>query len=291
MVVDRHGGTFPESVEALQELPGVGRYTAGAIASFAFDRPAPIVEANTLRLYCRLLGFRGDPRTAAGQRLLWSFAEQIVPHRSPGQFNQALMELGATRCTPDAPDCPRCPVRRWCGACALNLQRQIPQAARRPAITEVTEVAVAIERDGRYLLRKRAPGERWAGLWDFVRFPVDQGDNPRRSRLEQRVADETGLGVDVGELLTQLRHGVTRYRITLRCHIARWRTGKPDSSRGEFRWVADQGLGELPLSVTGRKIAKLLESHDGKASKTVRIEPRAKKKRGRRNRETPPPGV
>src|SRR5262249_2299903 len=150
--------------------PGIGRYTAGAIASFAFDRRAPILEANTLRLYCRLLGYRGDPRSSTGQKVLWEFAAKLVPARSPGIFNQALMELGATVCVPESPNCPACPVRRSCAAFASGCQDEIPLRAVRPAPTPVTEIAVAVHRDGRYLMLKRPPGERWAGLWDFVRF-------------------------------------------------------------------------------------------------------------------------
>lgn len=123
-----NGGVFPDSVEELLPLPGIGRYTAGAIVSFAFDRPAPILEANTLRLYCRLLGFRDDPRSAAGQRVLWSFAEQLVPTKSPGEFNQALMDLGATVCTPTEPHCDECPVASYCRALAEQAQSKIPAA-------------------------------------------------------------------------------------------------------------------------------------------------------------------
>jgi A/G-specific adenine glycosylase len=132
LIVAERRGRFPDEVEQLIRLPGIGRYTAGAIASFAFDRPAPIVEANTLRLYCRLTGYAGDPRSAAGQRLLWEFAERVLPRRSPGRFNHALMELGATHCTPAEPDCPRCPVRSCCRAFAEGSQASIPRPASRP---------------------------------------------------------------------------------------------------------------------------------------------------------------
>lgn len=285
LIAGERDGVFPDTVADLQELPGIGRYTAGAIVSFAFDRPAPIVEANTLRLYCRLLGFTGDPRSVAGQRRLWSFAEALVPARSPGRFNQALMELGATVCTPEQPKCEHCPVRRWCVACSRGAQAKIPLGARRPAITAVTEIAIVVERDGRYLLIKRPAGERWGGLWDFVRFPVEETQPPRlrekahpdtrpgRQRastngrmnhveLARRVATATGVEADVGELLTELRHGVTRYRITLRCYRARWRAGEPACGGSEHRWVDPRQLHDLPLSTTGRKLARLLEQSE-----------------------------
>jgi A/G-specific adenine glycosylase len=286
LIAGAHNGVFPDSVAALQELPGIGRYTAGAIVSFAFDRPAPIVEANTLRLYSRLLGFRGDPRSVDGQKLLWNFAETILPARSPGQFNQALMELGATVCTPEKPVCECCPVSRWCAAFAEGTQTEIPQNARRPAITAVTEIAVAIERDGKYLLLKRPEGERWGGLWDFVRFP-EEDNHPSRQHAEnngkpraqnvkarargrsgsqatgpalaRRIADAAGVNAQVGALLAELRHSVTRFRITLYCYHARWLAGEPVAAETEYRWIAPGRLGELPLSTTGRKLARLLE--------------------------------
>lgn len=258
VIVRELGGRFPEEVAALRELPGIGRYTAGAIASFAFDRRAPIVEANTLRLYCRLLGFRGDPRSATGQNLLWEFAGQIVPRNGPGLFNQALMELGATLCTVENTDCPRCPVRGCCAAFANGWQQQIPALAARPAITEVSEVAVAIHRSGRYLLRKRPAGERWAGLWDFVRFAWEKNGRGSPAQLERAIRDRTGLVVDLSERIAEIRHSVTRFRITLACYKAEWTGGDAAEGACEFRWVAPRQLAKLPLSVTGRKLARLL---------------------------------
>jgi A/G-specific adenine glycosylase len=266
-------GVFPDDVESLCRLPGIGRYTAGAIASFAFDRPAPIVEANTLRLYCRLLAYEGDPRSAAGQRALWSLAEILVPGRSPGQFNQALMELGGTLCTPKNPDCPNCPVAGWCRAFALGRQAEVPRAAMRPAVSAVSETAVAVKKTGRWLMRQRPAGERWAGLWDFVRFAHEiDSDSPRgkraghfergvRADLARRVNEHSGVQVEIGDKFAELRHSVTRYRITLSCFSGTWRAGRP--SHG-FRWISPASLGELPLSVTARRIARLLEAGSSK---------------------------
>jgi A/G-specific adenine glycosylase len=263
LLMDNHGGQFPEDVAALRELPGIGRYTAGAIASFAFDRPAPIVEANTLRLYARLTGLRDDPRSAASQKQLWDFAELIVPRRNPGLFNQALMELGARLCTPGAPDCPNCPVRTCCAAAANGWQTQIPVPARRTDPTAVTEVAVAVHRAGKYLLLKRRAGERWAGLWDFVRFGWNGRACMSPVTLAVTVRDETGLQVALTDSLAKIRHSVTRYRITLCCHAAEWVAGDVNPARREFRWVAPREFARFPLSVTGRKIARLIVSRDG----------------------------
>ena len=258
-IVGEHGGVFPDDVAALRDLPGIGRYTAGAIASFAFERAAPILEANTLRLYSRLIGFRGDPRSAAGQKRLWRFAEQIVPRKRPGRFNQALMELGATLCSAENPNCSRCPVRTLCAASTNGSQHEIPVRALRAAPTLVTEVAVAIQRGKCYLLLKRPAGQRWAGLWDFVRFgwPAERMST---IALARAVRNETGLSVAIGAPLAQIRHSVTRFRITLCCYKAEWAAGELTGSNRDFRWVTPGQFSRFPLSVTGRKLARLLES-------------------------------
>lgn len=257
LVIDSHAGQFPREVLPLRELPGIGRYTAGAVASFAFDQRAPILEANTLRLYARLLGYSGDPRTTAGQEMLWNFAEQLLPATEPGRFNQALMELGQTLCTPLRPACEQCPVNFSCGAFARGLQEKIPQPARKPGITAVTETSVIIRRGDACLLVRRQPGERWAGLWDFPRFEGNAGDIPLLD-LPERIRSVTKLDVAAPELLTEIRHSVTRFRITLRCFIVQSRRGIPRTEPREHRWVSLSELHDYPLSVTGRKLARLL---------------------------------
>ena len=270
-IVSELGGEFPRTTDGLVALPGIGRYTAGAIVSFAYDRPAPIVEANTLRLYSRLLGYDGDPRSTAGQRLLWAFAESIVPTKKPGEFNQSLMELGSQVCTPNDPDCESCPLLAGCRAFAAGRQHEIPVSARKPEITPVIEFVVAIECDRRYLLRQNPEGQRWAGLWDFVRFPIENGEallthsglRPQRAIpaklfriLRTRIADE--VGADVAELrfLKEIRHSVTRYRIRLQCLHAE--AGELPTLTEYLQAVEPEAFDDFPLSVTGRQLADLI---------------------------------
>ncbi|QDU36490.1 A/G-specific adenine glycosylase [Maioricimonas rarisocia] len=273
-LVAERDGTFPEDADELQRLPGIGRYTAGAIASFAFDRRAPIVEANTLRLYSRLLGYQGDPRSSAGQKLLWRFAEEVLPRKQPGRFNQALMELGSTVCTPTAPDCPKCPLRTVCRAFAENLQSEIPRPKPRPQITPVVEASIAIRRADTYLLRQRRPEERWAGLWDFPRFEVgpdllSQADeSPERmvpflqQSLRQPLEKLTGVSAELTSVVTELRHSVTRYRIRLICLEAEYRDGRLANGEETQQWCRPEEFEGLAFSVTGRKLARLLSQRD-----------------------------
>lgn len=273
-IVDRYGGQFPDTVDQLVGLPGIGRYTAGAIASFAFGQRAPIVEANTLRLYCRLMGFQGDPRSSAGQRLLWQFAQHVLPRKDVGRFNQALMELGGTVCSVTEPGCSVCPVRSCCQAFRDGMQAEIPCLAPRVSVTAVLEASVAVcDRKGNYLLRRRAEGERWAGLWDFPRFPIGdsaaaeslarRGSKQRavpqelKEQMEKTLAASYGLHTELTELLTTIQHSVTRYRITLFCFHARC-ASQTSAAAGETRWVRPDQFDDYPLSVTGRKLARLL---------------------------------
>lgn len=261
-LVAERGGEFPREVSELQSLPGIGRYTAGAIASFAFDERAPIVEANTLRLYCRLLGFDGDPRSSAGQEVLWSFAEAILPKQHPGGFNQALMDLGATVCTPAEPKCRECPLKRYCRAFKDNRVGEIPRSAKRQAITDVKAYAVAIHRQGEYLLRRCPPKERWAGLWDFPRFESEEEFSSTAAlerRLAEWVRELTGLQISVGDQVSEFRHGVTRFRITLGCFTAQFASGRLRTG-SEWAWATPEKMSSYPLSVTGRKFADRLRN-------------------------------
>lgn len=263
-VVREHDGRFPRDLGAAQRLPGVGRYTAGAILSFAFDERAPIVEANTLRLYARLLAFDEDPRSAAGQRVLWQAAAELLPARGAGEFNQALMELGSQVCSPKAPKCSECPVVKLCPTFARGWQARIPPPAKSPAVTELHEAAVAVRRGPRVLLVQRQSHERWAGLWDFPRVQ-EAGTSPMpeeevaaqltaRWRLKTRAVQKVG----------SIRHTVTRYRIELACYTAECqrelrRQGVSTSiASPRRRWCTPTQMADLPLSVPARRLAEVI---------------------------------
>lgn len=259
VIVAEHGGEFPRDVVTLRSLPGIGRYTAGAIASIAFDEPAPILEANTIRLFARLLAYRGDPTKNAGQQLLWSFAEEILPADDVGIFNQALMELGSLVCTPNSPACSECPAMSLCPTFAQNLQSEIPRAKAKTVFTDLHEAAVVIRRREKILIRRCGPGERWAGLWDFPRVGLTSHDSHDHAmQIRNKVLELTGVSIELGEVLTTIKHGVTRYRITLACYEATCVGRAASRESADQQWIDAQWLTELPLSTTGRKLAKLV---------------------------------
>ena len=261
-IVEQYGGRFPRDMDAVRGLPGIGRYTAGAILSIAFDTRAPVLEANTLRLHSRLLAYRGDPSSAEGNRLMWSMAEAVLPRRNTGALNQALMELGSTVCLPRVPLCEECPVAALCYARALGLSSEIPPPKARPAVENRHEVAVIVRRGDRVLLVLRPAGERWAGLWDFPRFAIrspHREDIPRE--LIEGVRRQTGITVEPGERLLTLQHGVTRFRITLDCCLARYVSGPEEKvSSNNVRWLKPEELDAYPLNTTGRKICRVVQA-------------------------------
>jgi A/G-specific adenine glycosylase len=186
--------------------------------------------------------------------LLWEFAGRLPPASEPSEINQALMELGATVCTPRTPGCARCPLLSHCRAAATGLQHEIPPPARRPELTRVVERAVVVRRRGQVLLMQHGVDERWAGLWNFLRFPAEEVTGSLSEHLQQRF----GVRATVGDPFHTLTHGVTRYHITLHCHAAQWQSGEPLEGTRPFQWVTLEKLAGVPLPQSGRKLARLL---------------------------------
>ncbi len=260
-IVDQHQGVFPREIEAVRALPGIGRYTAGAILSIAFDQRQPIVEANTVRLYSRLLGYDQDPRSGRGQALLWEFAESLLPRKRVGEFNQSLMELGSEICTPRQPACDQCPLATLCPTQAQGLQDRIPALKKKPAVEAIRQACVVVWRNNRVLLRKCGDHERWAGMWDFPRFDLQtQRGAALRKELEEKVVEMTGIQIRPGTRLTTINHCVTRYRIQLICYEATHEAGVVGGN--QLAWVRPARLPEYPLNVTARKICEKLRSAD-----------------------------
>lgn len=261
-IVALHGGELPADPDALRRLPGIGRYTAGAILSIAFGQKQPILEGNTLRLHARLTGCRQPIDSASTQKRLWHLATEILPDRRPGDFNQALMDLGSGICRPQQPLCPRCPVREHCLSFRDNLVELIPVRENRMQLEDRDEATVMVLRGNRILMRKCGPEEWWTGLWDFPRTEVSC---IRKRPLQFRTAGEgmdlaewlkarTGLNAVLVPQTTVFRHSVTRYRIRLHLFRADSVSGRLRAG-GDWVWQPLSKLPELPLSASGRLVA------------------------------------
>jgi A/G-specific adenine glycosylase len=267
-LVADHGGRLPDDPAVWRELPGIGRYTLGAVLSQAFDRRLPILEANSNRVLCRFFGVREAPTQSRVQKLLWRCAEQLLPAKRAGDFNQALMELGALICTPTSPACGQCPVEAACVACKLGLQEQLP--VRTPALPAVTvdEVAVVVRRGLRVLVVQRPDDAgRWASFWEFPHASLEPGETHRVAAVRM-LQELTGVSADMGSELTVLTHAVTRYSITLLCLEAAYRRGKFRSGHYQNgRWIVPDLLAQLPFSSPQRRLTHFVQ--DKKQKKVV----------------------
>lgn len=260
-VVNEHGGELPRDVEQLRALPGIGPYTAGAIASIAFGVRTPIVDGNVVRVLCRSFGLRGDPAKTALKRELWRLAEELVPEGHAADFNQALMELGATVCTPRQARCDDCPVRQHCVALEADLVAELPQTARRPETTKLRMAAAVVEKQGRVLVTRLGPeAPRWAGMWWFPNAELQPKETPEAAAC-RALSEQTGLRAEATGLVCVVKHGVTRYRITLDAFRCRSPRGEP-KARGTAdaaRWVSLEELEDLALPSAHQRIKRALQ--------------------------------
>jgi A/G-specific adenine glycosylase len=253
-----HQGQIPNDPLVLQELPGIGRYILGAVLSQAYDRRLPIVEANSERVLCRLLAVREDPRSGSTRKWLWQAAATLLPLKGVGDFNQALMELGALVCTSTTPHCQACPVAECCGARQEGIQDQIPTRATALPALLIDEVGIVVRRRQRVLLVQRPDDGRWGSMWEFPHGTVSDRENHEMAAL-RLVRQSTGLEVRLGSELLTLRHTVTRHRITLVCYEADYRAGSFASTfyrRGI--WLNLSQLSGYPISTPQRRIARAL---------------------------------
>ncbi len=255
------GGEWPTDAATWAALPGVGRYILGAVLSQAFGAKMPIVEANTLRVLSRLFASRLDPREGAGKAWVWQAAERVLPDERPGDFNQAMMELGALVCTPQQPQCGRCPVSDFCEANRLGLTQVIPPPPRPKTLTDTREVAVAIaDESGRILWGLRpSTAKRWAGFWELPRGVVADGES-LEAAARRVVRELVGLDVELGGELATVVHGVTRFRITLVAFRAT-SVGREAPASGFYeslRALTPSEWGPLAMSTSQRKLAREL---------------------------------
>jgi A/G-specific adenine glycosylase len=257
VVVERHGGHLPDDVDALRELPGVGRYTAGALASIAFDRPAPIVDGNVARVLARLFAIDGDLRSRAVQDRLWGEAEELAHGEDPGALNQGLMELGATVCTPRAPRCAECPWTAHCAARAQGRAESLPVRSRPTPVRRIEAVAVLLERHERVLAVQRPQHGLLGGLWELPGGELAKGEPPARA-LSRALREGLGLGISGAERVGAVEHAFT-HRL-LRLHVFR---ASADAGRvrrtawDAHRWVSRSALAALPLGGPTRKAIAL----------------------------------
>jgi A/G-specific adenine glycosylase len=258
VIVRDHAGMFPGEVTAASALPGLGRYTVGAVLSQAYGQRLPVVDANVARVLTRLGAWQLDLEKCETQNWLWQTAETLLPRSGAGDFNQALMELGQTVCVPQQPSCLLCPLRDVCRGRAQGVADRLPNRSQKLQTVEAFEVATVIEKGRRLLLAQRKPDAvRWANMWEFPTTPIE---SPRDAvaQASKQVTRLTGVTIQQPILFGTLRHGVTRFRITLQAVTARYGGGSLHRDHYQnLHWVEAERLADYPLSVPQRRLAAL----------------------------------
>ena len=271
-IVREFEGRFPSRFDDVLDLPGIGRYTGGAICSIAFNQPQPVLDGNVIRVLTRLYGIEANVAEVPVRKALWDLATVLVGEaqfaagHGCSDLNQALMELGALICTPATPDCHACPVRPRCVAYAKGLVRQIPRLPPRAMATARSFVTLVVEQDGNYLVRRRPEGVVNALLWEFPN--VEQAVTPpsRKSQAPQRqsglaaalaLAQELGLEVRDCARVCVIKHTITRYRMTLEAYAARAESSARGTVAGGI-WCSVAELTALPFTSAHGKVRAAL---------------------------------
>jgi A/G-specific adenine glycosylase len=249
-VARHHAGRFPRSLEAALAVPGVGLYTASAVLSISYGVALPVVDGNVRRVLSRLLALRGPEWTKDGP--YYNRAQALLDPEQPGDWNQAVMELGATVCTPRKASCPVCPLRPHCAAFKLKIVDKLPEARARRAPVDVTVAAAVVERDGRLLLVRRPESRLMGRMWEL---PQTSLESKGRDDLVRELQERHGLDVVPGALVVEARHAITFRRIRLEAYRARLRHDVPrDPER--FAWVTPAEAAQLPTSSMTRKVLR-----------------------------------
>jgi len=263
-LVEEWGGRLPAEAAALQTLPGIGRYTAGAIASIGFDRPAAVVDGNVVRVLARLTDLEDDVTRSATVAALWKLAQSLVPTERPGEYNQALMELGRKVCRPAQPLCHRCPLADLCQARKLGTQMERPVRPPRRRTPHYVVTAGVIWRDDKVLIARRPLGGMLGGLWEFPGGKQDEGESLVEC-LKREIQEELGIEIEVGERLTTIEHAYTHLRITLHVFRCRYQSGRPQAIEvADYAWVSLDELDGYAFPVTDQAIIRVLKGQEPK---------------------------
>lgn len=273
-VMEKYGGKFPETLDEVLALPGIGRYTAGAVLSIAFNKPIPIVDANVARVLARVLCLEGDLKNNANQKRLWEEATRLVEaSTSPSQFNPAMMELGALICVPKNPRCEVCPVAKHCCAFKTNRQNELPHATAKRETIEMHDVCAFIMQGNKVLLRRRSdkPGEKnwWRGMWELPRTTCRAGESTQAA-LQRFFTEELQLQIEVGEKVKTVAHGVTHHKITLDCYGAQIVGAHSSAPHADVQFFAWNDIESLALPSTMRRLLHWIKIHSIK-NKQMRL--------------------
>ncbi|SHJ22796.1 A/G-specific DNA-adenine glycosylase [Malonomonas rubra DSM 5091] len=249
VVVEQFSGVFPQTVDELQQLPGVGRSTAGAIAALAFAQRAPILDGNVRRILCRLFALQQPPRSSAAEKQLWVWADLLTPAQHVHDYTQAIMDLGATVCLPRKPLCGQCPLRELCQAQRLGLAQQLPLKQKSKPLPTRREAAMLLEWKGRYLVRRRPASGLLGGLWEFPTISLS-GEETAEQQLKRLMLDFSVRGKL--QQLGNINHIYSHFRLDLQ--LFRLSVDEmPLVGENENNWYQREQLHDLALHGAHKK--------------------------------------
>ena len=252
VISNQFHGKIPDTINELLSLPGVGRYTAGAILSIAYNKEAPILDGNVKRVLSRLFAISGNPANGRIEKRLWEISESLVPEGHAGSFNQALMDLGAMVCTPKVPECNHCPLLHLCQAKTHGDPERYPARRAKKRIPHIHAVAAVIQRNGKVLLTRRPLKGLLGGLWEFPNWEVEGSNSPEK-QLARQVTRDMALKLKIKESLAPFSQTFSHFKLTLRVYL-----GRAEGRNQKGQWVPVASLDDFPMSRLHRKIAQIL---------------------------------
>jgi A/G-specific adenine glycosylase len=258
--VREYNGQIPQDFDQITALPGIGRTTAGGILSSAYNLPYAILDGNVKRVLARLVALPVPP--AKAMNTLWDLSERLLDPKNPRDFNQAIMDLGATLCTRRQPDCPRCPWQQHCRAYNLNVQTEIPMTeSKAPIPHKHIGVAVIWNDQGQVLIDRRKQEGLLGGLWEFPGGKIEPGETVEDC-VRREIQEELGIDIAVGDLLCTVTHTYSHFKVTLNVHHCTHLSGEPQPIEcDEVRWVSLDQIEEYPFPKANIQIIEALKAH------------------------------
>lgn len=263
IIVDEYHGRFPSTAEEIIKLPGVGSYTAAAIGSLAFNLDLAVLDGNVIRVLSRLFAYKKDARTTTAKKELQQMTDDLLIKGRAGDFNEAMMELGATVCLPKNPDCPVCPLSRCCLANKAGTPTDFPIKAPKKKIPHiVVGAAVVMNGKGQVLIAQRRAEDMLGGLWEFPGGKQEAGETIQEC-VARELNEELGIQIEVGDFLVTVKHAYSHFTMELHTYFATVKSGKPKPLQCQnFQWLKISDLRNVPYSKADLRIIDELEKQN-----------------------------
>jgi len=255
IIVNHSNGKIPDKLKDLLNLPGIGRYTAGAILSIAYNKKVPILDGNVKRVLSRLFVVSGHPKKT--EKILWPLSESLIPKGSPGAFNQALMDLGSMICTPKNPNGLSCPLKNLCQGYLSGKPESFPLRSVKKKVPHIEAIAAVIQKDGKVLIHQRPPHGLLGGLWEFPNWRIERKKD-LKEYLRQMVKRQIGLTVKCKEPLGSFKQTYSHFKLTLHVYHCQVVDGIRNG-----KWIPIKNLGQLAMSRINRRIAEMIDGEIG----------------------------